>query len=158
MRRFLGREGFDVVTAENGAEALAAARAQRPSVITLDVLMPDMDGWSVLQELKADPELAGIPVIMVTIVDEKHKGIALGASDYLNKPIDRGRLAAILARHRSAAAATRRVLVVEDDAAARMMMRRLLIGEGWQVAEAGDGREALERMGRERAGPRSCSI
>lgn len=150
MRRFLGREGFDVVTAESGAEALAAARAQRPSVITLDVLMPDMDGWSVLQELKADPELAGIPVIMVTIVDEKHKGIALGASDYLNKPIDRARLAAILARHRSAAAATRRVLVVEDDAAARMMMRRLLIGEGWQVAEAGDGREALERMGRER--------
>lgn len=150
MRRFLGREGFDVVTAESGAEALSAVRAQRPSVITLDVLMPDMDGWSVLQELKADPELAGIPVIMVTIVDEKHKGIALGASDYLNKPIDRGRLAAILARYRSAGTATRRVLVVEDDAAARMMMRRLLIGEGWQVAEAGDGREALARMGRER--------
>ncbi|WP_342235627.1 response regulator [Inquilinus sp. OTU3971] len=150
MHRFLSREGFDVITAESGAEALAAARTQRPSVITLDVLMPDMDGWSVLQELKAAPELAGIPVIMVTIVDEKQKGIALGASDYLNKPIDRARLAAILARHRSAAAATRRVLVVEDDAAARMMMRRLLIGEGWQVAEAGDGREALERMGRER--------
>lgn len=150
MRRFLGREGFDVVTAGSGAEALAAARAQRPSVITLDVLMPDMDGWSVLQELKSDPQLAGIPVIMVTIVDEKQKGIALGASDYLNKPIDRARLAAILARYRSAAAATRRVLVVEDDAATRMMMRRLLVGEGWKVAEAGDGREALARMGRER--------
>jgi len=150
MRRFLGREGFDVVTAGNGAEALAAARMQRPSVITLDVLMPDMDGWSVLQELKSDPELAGIPVIMVTIVDEKHKGIALGASDYLNKPIDRARLAAILARYRSAVAATRRVLVVEDDAPTRLMMRRLLIGEGWKVAEAGDGREALARMGRER--------
>ena len=150
MRRFLGREGFDVVTAENGAEALAAARTQRPSVITLDVLMPDMDGWSVLQELKSDPELAGIPVIMVTIVDEKQKGIALGASDYLNKPIDRARLAAILARYRSAVAATRRVLVVEDDAPTRLMMRRLLIGEGWKVAEAGDGREALARMGRER--------
>lgn len=150
MRRFLSREGFDVVTAENGAEALAAARTRRPSVITLDVLMPDMDGWSVLQELKADPELAGIPVIMVTILDEKQKGIALGASEYLNKPIDRGRLAAILARYRSAVAATRRVLVVEDDAETRMMMRRLLIGEGWTVAEAGDGREALARMGRER--------
>jgi signal transduction histidine kinase/CheY-like chemotaxis protein len=150
MRRFLSREGFDVVTAENGAGALAAARTQCPSVITLDVLMPDMDGWSVLQELKSDPELAGIPVIMVTIVDEKQKGIALGASDYLNKPIDRGRLAAILARYRSVVAATRRVLVVEDDAETRMMMRRLLIGEGWKVAEARDGREALARMGGER--------
>jgi signal transduction histidine kinase/CheY-like chemotaxis protein/HAMP domain-containing protein len=150
MRRFLSREGFDVVTAENGAGALAAARTQCPSVITLDVLMPDMDGWSVLQELKSDPELAGIPVIMVTIVDEKQKGIALGASDYLNKPIDRGRLAAILARYRSVVAATRRALVVEDDTETRMMMRRLLIGEGWQVAEARDGREALARMGGER--------
>ncbi|MGK9235185.1 response regulator [Inquilinus limosus] len=150
MRRFLNREGFDVYTAENGAEALVAARMLRPSVITLDVLMPDMDGWSVLQELKSDPELAGIPVIMVTIVDEKQKGIALGASDFLNKPIDRGRLAAILARFRSAASATRRVLVVEDDAATRAMMRRLLVAEGWQVAEAGDGRAALERMERER--------
>lgn len=149
MRRFLTREGFDVATAENGAEALVAARTLRPSVVTLDVLMPDMDGWSVLQAMKSDPELAGIPVIMVTIVDEKQKGIALGASEYLNKPIDRGRLAAILARFRSTATA-RRALVVEDDAPTRMMMRRLLIGEGWQVAEAGDGREALERMGRER--------
>ncbi|MGK9165743.1 response regulator [Inquilinus limosus] len=150
MRRFLNREGFDVFTAENGAEALVAVRTLRPSVVTLDVLMPGMDGWSVLQEMKSDPELAGIPVIMVTIVDEKQKGIALGASDFLNKPIDRGRLAAILARFRSSVGAARRVLVVEDDAATRAMMRRLLVAEGWQVVEAGDGREALERMGRER--------
>ena len=150
MRRFLSREGFDVVTAESGAEALVAARTLHPSVITLDVLMPDMDGWSVLQEMKSDPELSGIPVIMVTILDEKQKGIALGASDHLNKPIDRGRLAEILARFRSPGSATPRVLVVEDDTATRTMMRRLLIGEGWQVAEAADGREALERMGGER--------
>jgi CheY-like chemotaxis protein len=149
MRRFLSREGFDVVTAESGAEGLAVARTLRPSVITLDVLMPGMDGWSMLETMKSDPQLAGIPVIMVTILDEKQKGIALGASGYLNKPIDRDQLAALLARFRSGAAA-RRVLVVEDDAATRTMMRRLLVGEGWEVAEAGDGREALARMGRER--------
>ena len=149
MRRFLSREGFDVITAESGAEGLVAARTLRPSVITLDVLMPGMDGWSMLEAMKSDPELAAIPVIMVTILDEKQKGFALGASGYLNKPIDRGRLAAILARFRSTAS-TRRALVVEDDVATREMMRRLLVGEGWEVAEAGNGREALQRLGRER--------
>ena len=92
MRRFLGREGFEVVTAQDGAEGLALARDLRPMLITLDVLMPGLDGWSVLENLKADPELADIPVVMLTILDDKNKGFALGATDFLTKPVDRERL------------------------------------------------------------------
>lgn len=144
MRRFLSREGFDVVTAAGGHEGLEFARDLRPSVITLDVFMPDMDGWSVLQALKQDANLARIPVIMMTISDEKQKGFTLGASGYLTKPVDRGRLAEILDRFKSAAA-TSTVLIVEDDESTRDLMRRLLIGEGWRVHVAGNGRQALER-------------
>ena len=87
MRRFLAREGFDVVTARNGEEGLALARQLRPAMITLDVMMPGLDGWEVLQALKRDPALAPIPVVMLTIADEKDRGYALGAADYLTKPI-----------------------------------------------------------------------
>ena len=107
--------------------------------------MPGLDGWSVLQELKADPELAAIPVVMLTIVDEQNKGYALGAADYVTKPIDRDRLRAILERYRSDRKG-RRVLVVEDEAATRRILRRMLIGEGWQVSEAENGRVALARL------------
>ena len=104
MRRFLAREGFDVVTAKDGAEGLELARQLRPALITLDVLMPGLDGWSVLQALKADPELAQIPVVMLTILDERNRGYALGAADYLTKPVDRDRLRALLARYCARAA------------------------------------------------------
>jgi signal transduction histidine kinase/DNA-binding response OmpR family regulator/HAMP domain-containing protein len=144
MRRFLSREGFDVVTAAGGHEGLEFARDLRPSVITLDVFMPDMDGWSVLQALKHDANLARIPVIMMTISDEKQKGFTLGASGYLTKPVDRGRLAEILDRFKNSAA-TSTVLIVEDDMSTRELMRRLLIGEGWRVHVAANGRQALER-------------
>ena len=92
MQRFLGKEGFRVVTAHGGEDGLRQARELRPDVITLDVMMPGMDGWAVLSALKADPEVADIPVVMLTIVDDKNLGYALGASDYLTKPIDRERL------------------------------------------------------------------
>jgi CheY-like chemotaxis protein len=108
--------------------------------------MPQMDGWAVLKELKSDPALADIPVIMATITDERNLGIALGASEYLTKPIDRDRLAAILARY-SRAGGPRRVLVVEDDESARTLIRRALEDEGWEVDEAENGRVALERLG-----------
>jgi signal transduction histidine kinase/DNA-binding response OmpR family regulator/HAMP domain-containing protein len=144
MRRFLSREGFDVVTAAGGREGLEFARDLRPSVITLDVFMPDMDGWSVLQALKQDPALARIPVIMMTISDEKQKGFTLGASGYLTKPVDRAHLAEILVRFKNPSI-TSTVLIVEDDTSTRELMRRLLIGEGWHVNVAANGREALER-------------
>ncbi|HYO45569.1 MAG TPA: GAF domain-containing protein [Gemmatimonadota bacterium] len=145
MARHLRRAGYQVVEAADGRAGLEAARACRPDVITLDVLMPQMDGWAVLKELKSDPALADIPVIMATITDERNLGIALGASEYLTKPIDRERLAAILARY-SRADAPRRVLVVEDDEAARALIRRALEAEGWEVDEAENGRVALERL------------
>ncbi|MGH6981858.1 MAG: ATP-binding response regulator, partial [Stellaceae bacterium] len=145
MRRYLSREGFDVVTAQDGAEGMALARELEPSVITLDIMMPGTDGWAVLQLLKADPKVANIPVIMISILDEQQKGIALGASGYLSKPIDRNQLAALLMHFKSRGASSR-VLVVEDDDVTRTMMGRMLRGEGWDVAEAANGREGLERV------------
>jgi CheY-like chemotaxis protein len=149
MRRVLSREGFDVVTAAGGTEGLALARELRPSVITLDVLMHELDGWNVLQEIRNDPVLADTPVIMLSILDEKQKGFALGASAYLTKPVDRARLAAAVEPYK-AKGATPRALVIEDEDATRELMRRLLIGEGWAVGTAANGREGLERLKMER--------
>jgi CheY-like chemotaxis protein len=98
---FLGREGFRVEHAADGEEALRRARSVRPDVITLDVLMPGMDGWAVLAALKADGELAAIPVVMLSVLDERHMGFALGASEYLTKPVDREQLVAALKKLRS---------------------------------------------------------
>jgi adenylate cyclase len=145
MRRFLAREGFDVVTASDGPEGLALARQLSPALITLDVLMPGMDGWSVLQALKADPALALIPVVMLTIVDEQNRGYALGAADYLTKPIQRDRLRTLLERIRPEDG-RRQVLIVDDDPEARRWLVRALTAEGWHASEAENGRAALARL------------
>ena len=142
MQRFLGRDGFRVVTSSGGEEGLRRARELRPDAITLDVMMPGLDGWAVLAALKADAELAAIPVIMLTIMEDRNLGYALGAADYLTKPIDRDRLLAVLARHRR----DRPVLVVEDDADTRELLRRLLERAGFSVVEAETGRVALDRV------------
>jgi CheY-like chemotaxis protein len=99
MHRFLSREGFHVESAFTAEEGLKLARECQPTVITLDVMMPAGDGWSVLAILKADPDLAEIPVVMLTMVDDRNVGYALGASDYLSKPIDRDLLLAVLKKH-----------------------------------------------------------
>ena len=142
MARFLGKEGFGVATAAGGEEGLRLARELQPDVITLDVLMPGMDGWSVLAALKADTALADIPVVMLTMLDDRNLGYALGAADYLTKPIDRERLVAVLGRHRRDLP----VLVVDDDPDFRELARRLLEREGYAVIEAVDGRAALARL------------
>jgi signal transduction histidine kinase/CheY-like chemotaxis protein len=142
MRRFLTREGFEVVTAADGEEGLRLARDLRPALITLDVLMPGLDGWAVLKELTGTPALADIPVVMLTILEEKNRGYALGASDYLTKPIDRDRLRALLGRYCEAAVA-KQALVVEDDPDLRAWLCRLLREGGWTVAEAENGRVGL---------------
>jgi signal transduction histidine kinase/ActR/RegA family two-component response regulator len=100
MSRFLTRLGFHVVAAANGEEGLRLAKQVNPIVVTLDVIMPDCDGWAVLNKLKADPELAEIPVIMVTVVDNESMGFELGASNYLIKPVDRDRLAVLIEKYR----------------------------------------------------------
>jgi len=141
----LKAEGFSVVTAAGGVEGLKLAKDLRPTVITLDVMMPDLDGWSVLAALRQDPELAEIPVIMITIVDEHRRGIALGAAGYLTKPIDRERLHRLVSRFRAPVPPTR-VLLVEDDAVQRERMRGWLEGPQWTVREAANGREALDRL------------
>ena len=150
MARALSKEGFNAVTATSGEEGLRLARQNRPAAITLDVLMPGMDGWAVLRELKADPELAQIPVIMITMSDDRSIGYALGAADYLTKPIDRERLAALLRRYRPATGSCA-VLVVDDESDSREMMRRTLVDDGWTVCEAENGRVGLEKV--ETCGP-----
>jgi PAS domain S-box-containing protein len=145
MRRFLSKEGFWVETAASGESGLILAKQLRPAAITLDVMMPGMDGWAVLAALKADPNLADIPVIMLTMVDDKNLGYALGVSDYLTKPINRDRLAAVLSKYHCEQLRCS-VLLVEDDPVTREMMRRMLEREGWLVAEAENGRVALERV------------
>src|SRR5207244_1109616 len=101
MSRFLTKLDFNVIAAGSGEEGLRLARQVRPGIITLDVVMPDRDGWSILNQLKEEPELSEIPVIMVTIVDNQALGLELGASNYLVKPVDRERLAALVEKHRS---------------------------------------------------------
>jgi signal transduction histidine kinase/DNA-binding response OmpR family regulator len=151
MTRYLAKEEFCVETAASGEEGLRRARELRPHAITLDVLMPGMDGWEVLIALKADPNLADIPVIMLTFEDQQDLGSVLGAADYLVKPIDSQRLIATLSKYQYEGGAAERwprgqILIVEDDAALRAMFRRVLEGAGWMVAEAETGRAALAQV------------
>jgi len=148
MGRSLRKDGFEVEVAENGRTGLEMARRLKPVVITLDVMMPGLDGWAVLTALKDDPGTANIPVIMMTIVDDKNMGFTLGAADYFTKPIDWQRLSGALKKHRQPTA-SQIVLVVEDDAPTREMLRRTLEKDGWKVAEAVNGREGLERIAAE---------
>jgi signal transduction histidine kinase/DNA-binding response OmpR family regulator len=145
MTRFLTRQGFGVVASGRGREVLSLARQWRPIAITLDVLMGDLSGWDILTELKADPELASIPVIMISIVDDKDRGFALGADDYLTKPVHPDKLAAILDKFR-VDGAPGTVLIIEDDEPSRQLMRRLLNRDGWETAEAENAREGLEKV------------
>ena len=149
VERFLRKDGFEVATAGSGEEGLRFAHKLQPSAITLDVMMPDMDGWSVLRALKADPVLQDIPVVMLTIVDDKSKGYTLGATDYLTKPVDRDQLHHTLARY-CVPGEPCSALLVEDDKATREMMARTLEKFDWQVSEAGNGREALDQLAQEK--------
>lgn len=151
LTRTLNKHGFTVEIARNGEEGLRLARKLQPTAITLDVMMPGMDGWTVLSVLKSDPQLCDIPVVMLTIVDTDNMGYALGAADYLTKPIDRDRLLSVLSRYR-ASRSSLHALVVEDDESSRHMMRRALEGEGWNVEEAENGRLALESVQRKKPG------
>ncbi len=145
LNRHLSRAGYRVEAAENGEDALRMAREIRPDAITLDVLMPQMDGWAVLSALKEDPELRSIPITMLSIVDERRIGFSLGASEFLNKPIDREQLLAVLDRL-CPSDDSLRVLLVEDDEATRQIIRRAVEARDWSVVEAENGLIGLERL------------
>lgn len=143
LERFLTGEGFHVVTCNRGEDVVRLAKEVRPQAITLDVLMPNMDGWSVLAALKNDRHLADIPVVMLSIVDDRNLGYALGASEYLTKPLDRDRLIAALKKY-CKSPQPGLALVVEDEATTRDILRRVLEKDGWEVEEAPNGRMALD--------------
>jgi signal transduction histidine kinase/CheY-like chemotaxis protein len=149
LKRSLVRHGFRVESALSGEDGLRMARKLHPDAITLDVLMQGMDGWSVLNALKADHDLARIPVIMLSVMDSRNYGFLLGATEYLSKPVDRVKLVEVLSRyHRQGIAGS--ALLVEDDEHARRLVAGALRSEGWKVDEVENGRQALEYLLRNR--------
>ncbi len=145
LMRTFAAGGLDVATAVDGEEGLRLARELQPGVITLDVIMPGMDGWAVLHALKQDPRTQGIPVVMVTVEDERALAFTLGATEYVTKPVDRDLLLRV-ARGHLQAQDTKCALVVEDDPPTRELIRRTLQDDGWQVLEACNGREGLDQV------------
>ena len=145
IERYLMKDGYIIATAVSGEQGLRLAHEIQPAAITLDVMMPEMDGWSVLRALKADPVLRAIPVIMLSMIDDRTRGYSLGAVDYLTKPVDRELLHKALSRYYCADDICP-VLLVEDDIETREMMARTLDKAGWAVSEAGNGQEALDSM------------
>jgi signal transduction histidine kinase/DNA-binding response OmpR family regulator len=142
IARHLEQDGWKTVQASNATDALQLARESRPMLITLDIMMPDASGWWVLEKLKEDPKTAGIPVLVVTIVEDQRLVFALGASDYLGKPYDRGALIAKI--HRLLPQLDhKRVLVVDDDPEARAMLAKILKEEHAEVVGAASGDEAM---------------
>jgi adenylate cyclase len=142
--RYLERDGFTVAEADGGREGLRLARELNPMAITLDITMPDLDGWTVLAAIKGDPELASIPVVLLTILDEKNRGFALGASEYLVKPVDRDQLIRVLRQLSMPTGGS--ILVVDDDDVSRRGLRTALEQAGWHVVEADNGQIALTRL------------
>ena len=128
-------------TAEEG---LRIAREQQPDAVVLDVIMPERDGWSMLKEMKSDPVLCEMPVILATIVADREMGLAFGAVEHLTKPVEPSRLIATL--DAIADGREKDVLIVDDDVATRNLFRRILTREGWNVREASDGKRALAQL------------
>ncbi len=143
LHRYLTGEGYNVALATNGQQGLQMALEIVPDLITLDVMMPEMDGWETLVRLKNNPKLANIPVVMSSIVEDRHLAQTLGAADYLVKPVDKQRLVNVLDKHigRNEQGC---ILVVEDDAASREMLCRILLQEGWTVQSADNGLKAID--------------
>jgi CheY-like chemotaxis protein len=137
---YLSNEGFNIALASGGQEGLEKARELKPDVITLDILMPDIDGWSVLSALKSDPELRDIPVVVMSMVEDRSTGVKLGAAEYLSKPVDPKRLTSIINKYKNGGSS---VLLLEDDENARALMRRVLERDGWSVTDSANGEEGL---------------
>lgn len=144
VRRHLEREGFTVALADGGRDGLRLARELNPAAITLDVQMPDLDGWTVLAAIKGDPTLAHIPVVLMTILDDKNRGFSLGATDYLVKPVERETLIRVLRQAGNATVGS--ILIVDDDDVGRHGVKSALEQAGWRTTEADNGLIALELL------------
>jgi signal transduction histidine kinase/DNA-binding response OmpR family regulator len=142
IARHLEQEGWKTVQASNAADAVQLAHECRPVLMTLDVMMPDASGWWVLEKLREDPETAGLPVLVVTIIEDQRLMLALGASDYLAKPYDRSALVEKV-HHLLPQLNGKRVLVVDDDPEARILLAKILGEEGARVELASDGNQAM---------------
>jgi signal transduction histidine kinase/DNA-binding response OmpR family regulator len=148
LRTYLESDGYTVRVARDGPSGLAAARERQPAAIILDVLLPGADGWDVLREFKADAQLRDLPVVIVTVIDERGLGMALGAVDYFLKPVDRTALLDRLARYAfttKVKTGVVRVLAIDDDPGALDLIDAALRPEGFVVARAGGGREGIDR-------------
>jgi signal transduction histidine kinase/DNA-binding response OmpR family regulator len=155
LTRTLARENIRVVAVATGEEGIARAKELKPDVITLDVLLSGMDGWKVLTALKADAALERIPVVMLTIMEDRRTGYALGAADYLTKPVDRQKLLDMVQKHCEPLAHANQqpqnaILVVEDDPATRDMLQRTVEQAGFVSQGAGNGLIALQRIAQAR--------
>jgi CheY-like chemotaxis protein len=152
---YLEADGFTVRVARDGEEGLARARELRPMAIVLDILLPRVDGWDVLARAKADPAIADIPVVVVSMLDERGKGFALGAADYLVKPVQRDALLEILRRVTEPAKSRNghaRVLAIDADPLALELIQAVLGPEGYEVLKATSGQEGVQLAQRERPG------
>ncbi len=152
MKRQLLKEGYKVVIAPNGKEGISLARDLKPDVITLDILMPEMDGWSVLRTLKADPEVSNIPVIMASILDEKNKGFSLGAADFLSKPIQKEYLMKSI-RNLIGDKENLKICLIEDDESLRFTIKEILEKQNVQIMEAENGKVGMDILKNEEIKP-----
>ncbi len=152
MKRQLLKEGYQVVIAPNGKEGISLARDLKPDVITLDILMPEMDGWSVLRTLKADPEVSNIPVIMASILDEKNKGFSLGAADFLSKPIQKEYLMKSI-RNLIGDKENLKICLIEDDDSLRFTIKEILEKQNVQIIEAENGKVGMNILKNEEIKP-----
>jgi diguanylate cyclase (GGDEF)-like protein len=144
---YLATEGYDVITASDGTELFKKAREEKPFAIVMGVTIPKMDGWEALRELKATPETAEIPVVIISATDNKELGFALGAVDYMVKPVEKDRLIDTLGRLTFTAKGKRgpsSILVVDDDPQGLELLSDILKKEGFVVLKASDGEEAIK--------------
>ncbi len=143
VHRLLAPEGYRLLSARSGPEGMKMARELQPGMIILDVVMPDLDGWEILERLKTDPITATIPVMLLTMLSDQSRGFSLGADAYFVKPIERTpllrRINRLLGRQKVGS-----VLVVDDEPELLDVVKRTLTRDGWQVFTASNGREALD--------------
>ena len=152
IKRQLLRDSYNVVIANNGKEGIELARKIKPNLITLDILMPEMDGWSVLRTLKADPEISKIPVVMASILDEKNKGFSLGAADFVSKPIEKERLINSI-QTLIGKSENLKICIIEDDDNLRFTIKEILEKQGNIIIDASNGKDALSKLNKENTLP-----